>query len=230
MSESLSLDPYNVDITAAVTTQNVGSWTDPSGTAQPESYGVTFTVGDMVQLPVAVELTSGPNVIAPMDFALCTACGVQGGFNMTLSTGSTQPQAGDTYVLTVTDEKSGKTDTPSVAVSGVVPSSELATGLSATGGTMPIFTWGYPVSNPTSYTYQFTLWDGNGNVIWQIPATTGTGFSSTAVSSITWGTDPTGATNPPSVSALTSGQSYVWAITTLDSNGNAAVQKAAYKP
>ena len=228
-TQSLSLNPYSGDITAAITTQNLGSWTDASGTAQPESYSVTFTVNEMVQLPVAVELTSGPNVIAPVDFSLCAACGVQGGFVMTLSTGSTQPQAGDTYVVTVTDE-SGTVDTPSVVVSGVVPAAELATDLNATGGTMPTFTWGYPLINPTNYNYQFTLWDGNGNVIWQIPATAGSGFSSTAVTSIVWGSDPLGGNNLPSVPSLTSGQSYVWAITTLDSNGNAAVQKAAYKP
>jgi hypothetical protein len=78
--------------------------------------------------------------------------------------------------------------------------------------------WLYPVNNTTAYTYQFTLKDASGNVIAQVPAKTGTGFASTTANSIT-----------PSVT-LTSGATYTWAITTIDSNGNTAQQQATYKP
>jgi hypothetical protein len=123
----------------------------------------------------------------------------------------------------------------------------LATNLSAPAGDTPTFTWTYPSGdNGSNYIYQFTLWDANGNVIWQIPSpTTGSaGFYSGAIvgSWISFGTDPTipaGATsltNPPvnpftgaTLSALSSG-TYTWAITTIDPSpstfGNSAQQQA----
>jgi ABC-type molybdate transport system substrate-binding protein len=164
-----------------------------------------------------VELTSGTNVLQTIDFAPgCTSCG-QGEFNVTVSTANQAPSG--SYTLSVFDEStaaSPTTDTPTLAVSNVV--GDFATNLSATGGATPTFTWLYPVNNTTAYTYQLTLWDANGNVVSQVPATTGTGFPSTTPNSIT-----------PSVT-LNSSVTYTWAITTIDSNGNTAQQKATYQP
>jgi hypothetical protein len=74
--------------------------------------------------------------------------------------------------------------------------------------------------------------DSNGNPIWQLPgsnATNSSGFSS-AITSITWGTDPTGGGSNPLVGSLTQGTTYLWQITVLDSNGNAAVTQVQYQP
>ncbi len=218
----LDLTPYHQNSSATLTTQNN---LDPNGV---ESYSVNFDVRPLMRMPAGVELTSGLNVLQTIDFAPgCATCG-QGEFNVTVSTANQAP--GGNYTLAVSDESTAAapvTDTPTLAVSNVV--GDFATNLSATGGATPTFTWSYPVNNTSAYTYQFTLWDASGNVIWQVPAKTGTGFSSTAVTVIAWPNDPTGATNPPAGS-LTSGHSYTWALTTIDSNGNTAQQKATYIP
>jgi hypothetical protein len=207
----LDLTPYAKNSSATLTTQNN---LDPLGN---QSYSVNFDVRPLMRLPVGVELTSGLNVLQTIDFAPgCTSCG-QGEFNVTVSTANQAPSG--SYTLSVFDESitaTPTTDTPTLTVSNVV--GDFATNLSATGGATPTFTWLYPVNNTTAYTYQFTLWDASGNVVSQVPATTGTGFPSTTPNSIT-----------PSVT-LTSGATYTWAITTIDSNGNTAQQKATYQP
>jgi len=221
-SATLDLTPYHQNSSATLTTQHS---LDPAGN---ESYSVNFDVRPLMRLPVGVELTSGTEVLQTIDFAPgCASCG-QGEFNVTVSTGNQAPSG--SYTLAVSDESnaaSPTTDTPTLTVGNVV--GDFATNLSATGGPAPTFTWSYPVNNTTAYTYQFTMWDASGNVVWQGPAKAGSGFSSTAVSAITWPSDPTGATNSPAGS-LTSGATYTWAITTIDSNGNTAQQKATYAP
>jgi len=207
----LDLTPYQKNSSATMTTQNT---LDPTGV---QSYSVNFDVKPLMRLPVAVELTSGANVLQTIDLAPgCTSCG-QGEFNASVSTGNQAPSG--SYTLAISDEAnaaSPTTDTPALTVSNVV--GDFATNLVATGGTTPTFMWLYPVNNTTAYTYQFTLKDASGNVIAQVPAKTGTGFASTTANSIT-----------PSVT-LTSGATYTWAITTIDSNGNTAQQQATYKP
>jgi hypothetical protein len=207
----LDLTPYHQNSSATLTTQNN---LDPTGV---QSYSINIDVRPLMRMPVGVELTSGPNVLQPIDFAPgCTTCG-QGEFNVTVSTANQAP--GGSYTLAVSDESTAAvpvTDTPTLAVSNVV--GDFATNLSATGGTTPTFTWSYPVNNTSAYTYQFTLWDASGNVISQVPAQTGTGFASTTANSIT------------SPVTLTSGTTYTWAVTSIDGNGNTAQQKATYQP
>jgi phosphotransferase system IIA component len=207
----LDLTPYQKNSSATLTTQNN---LDPVGN---ESYSVNFDVRPLMRLPVGLALTSGTEVLQPIDFAPgCATCG-QGEFNVTVSTANQAPSG--SYTLAVSDEStaaSPATDTPTLAVSNVV--ADFATNLLATGGATPTFTWLYPVNNTSAYTYQFTLWDAGGNVISQVPAKAGTGFASTTANSIT-----------PSVT-LTSGATYTWAITTIDSNGNTAQQQATYIP
>jgi hypothetical protein len=97
-------------------------------------------------------------------------------------------------------------------------------------GVTPAFNWTDPL-NASSYTYQFYMNDSNGNVIWQVPATNSTsnGFSS-AITSIPWGTDPTGGGSNPAVGSLTLGKTYLWQITAQDSNGNSAATQVQYQP
>jgi len=219
----LDLTPYASNSSATLTTQHN---LDP---ASVESYSLNFDVRSLLRLPVAVELTSGSNVLQPMDFAAgCQTCG-QGEFNFTAGMDDQAPAIGGSYKLAIADETATippTTDTPTLTVSNVV--NDFPTGLTASGGAAPTFTWSYPVHTATAYTYRFTLTDASGNVIWQIPAKTGTGFSSTAVSSIAWPTDPTGATNSP-LGSLSIGTTYTWSIATIDQYGNTAQQEATYK-
>jgi hypothetical protein len=223
-SLSTDLDPYTNDTNATLVAQSIAPWLDQNSVAQPQTYALNFDVLPAVELPVEVQLqTPSPNLNSLTDFAK-TLTGKQGEFNMTMSTSTVAPNAGDSYSLLITDEQNGVTDNPTLTVSGV--NTAFATSLSTNGGATPTFTWGQP-ANPASYTYQFLLTDSTGQtVIWRIPATSGTGFSS-AITSITWPNDPTGANNPPS-GTLTSGTKYVWSITTIDSNGNTATQKQTF--
>jgi hypothetical protein len=70
--------------------------------------------------------------------------------------------------------------------------------------------------------------------IWQIPSqnsnSNGFTFAQAPTGQITWNTDPTGATNPPSVSALTTGATYGWSISVQDANGNQAQASVNYTP
>jgi len=199
----LDLTPFQKNSSATVTTQNN---LDPNGV---QSYSVNFDVRPLMRMPAGVELTSGPNVLQPIDFAPgCATCG-QGEFNVSVNTFNQVPSG--TYTLAVSDEStagSPVTDKPTLTVGNVV--GDFATNLSATGGNTPTFTWAYPANNTSAYTYQFTLLDASGNVISQVPVTTST-------NSIT-----------PSVT-LTSGAAYTWSLTTIDSNGNKAQQKATYE-
>ena len=110
-----------------------------------------------------------------------------------------------------------------------------ATNLAPTTGsstsTQPTFTWTDPAS-ASSYTYQFYISDNNGNQIWQIPSNNSksNGFSS-SITSITWGTDPTGdSSNTPSPSILTTGVQYNWQIQLQDTNGNSTQTQVDYIP
>jgi hypothetical protein len=119
---------------------------------------------------------------------------------------SATPTVGDPYKFKVT-YSDGSSETLNLAVSGVPP---LPTNLSPAGidgtNTTPTFTWTDP-ANASNYDYQFLLYDQNNNVLWAIPNNfTGLSGFPSSITSIPWGSDPTGANNPPSISSLTSGE------------------------
>ena len=203
-----------------------------------DSYALSFDLPTASAVPLTVSLLSGPNVAAPFDLIGCMICLGQP-LDFSVGLASTAPNPGDTYTLSIVDESSyvkpGWFSGPVIStasVTGVV--NAFASGLSpATGsgaGATPAFSWADP-PNASSYTYQFMLWDANGNVIWQIPGpgSASAGFSS-AVTSISWGADPTGASNPPSVPALTPGATYTWSIAVQDAYGNFAESHVAFTP
>ena len=212
-SKTIDITPFAGNSTASLKTQH----TEYNST---ENYNLNFGVNALVNLPVTIELAAGPNVVLPTDFPACFSCYYPGQFTVSLPNNGLRPQVNDVYSLIVTyaDQTAEQLD---VTVTGVVDN--FATGLAQTGTTTPTFTWSYP-SNASDYTYLFMLWDANGNSIWQIPGASvaSTGFTSSISPSIAWGTDPTGATNAPSVTSLTSGKSYSWGIGAQDSNGNTA--------
>ena len=200
--------------------------TDSGGSTS--SYYLTLEVGQSNKLPVAVTLTAGPSVINPVDLSnYCQGCG-NAQFQYNAGINSATPNVGDAYTFTVKySDGSSENVTANVTAFGstgaVVGASDLATNLSPTvsGTTTPTFTWSDP-ANASNYTYQFQI-QGSGNTIWQIPGqnANSSGFDS-SITSITWGTDPTGdSSNVPSVGSLTSG-TYNWSITVQDSNGNQA--------
>ncbi len=217
------------------------------------SYNLSLQVREGNKLPVAVTLYSGPNLLNPVDMGQCSSCGsIQFDYSASLLGGT--PNVGDTYNFTVTysdgsvDQGSAGTINGKATAFGstgaVVGANDLPTNLSPSGtsstSTSPNFTWTFP-SNPSNYTYSFYLQQNNcsGNcTIWQIPgqnsnlngftyAQTQTGATT---GQITWGTDPTGATNAPSVGTLTTGATYYWSISVQDANSNQAQTSVSYVP
>jgi hypothetical protein len=209
---------------------NHSRYPNSAGTASAynDSYNLSFNVGEQIKLPVAATLTSGPNVLSPVDFGLCADCG-HTQFNFWTSL-SGAPKVGDTYGLTLT-YSDGASEAKTAAVGAVL--SAFATNLLPTGSGVsatPNFSWTYPAS-ASSYNYQFQLRDSNGNTIWQIPSNNSNlnGFSS-SVTSLAWGVDPlSGDNSVPLLSTLLSGSAYNWQITAQDINNNSAQIEANFE-
>jgi len=223
------------------------------GCSTSTSYQLSFEVEESDKLPVAVTLNSGPNLLnsngtVALDMSVCTSCGnAQFDYSATLPGGT--PAVGDTYDFTVT-YADGSQDTGSAvnaAVTGwnggdtVVDASDLPTDLAPqqnnSSSLTPTFTWTDPAaSQGSNFDYSFYLYNQSGSNcsngdIWQIPGnnSNSNGFSS-SITSITWGTDPTGGGSTPCVSGLTSGDEYNWSIQVQDQNKNQAQTQVWYQP
>ena len=207
--------------------------TSPGGTST--GYQINLDVEEGNKLPVAVTLTSGPNVINPVDMSSnCQYCGSAEFQYYFLPSGVT-PSVGDTYKFTVA-YSDGTTET-GTAVNAAVTAfgstgliagpSDLATGLSPAGtgaSATPNFTWTYP-TGASNYTFQFYLNDSSYNQLWAIPANNSKldGFTSSQITmpnGIQWPTDPIESGNNQS-GTLSSG-TYYWTLQTNDDNGNEA--------
>lgn len=221
---------------ATVTTQH---FRQSSQTGTSDSYGLAFSIPTGNMMPQSVSLLSGPNVLFPIDIAECARCGGEV-YNFSLDIASAVPNEGDAYGFGIQDPSGNLTPgwgtgpyvSASATVTGVV--NAFPTSLSPTtgsgAGTTPAFNWADP-PNAGDYTYQFTLWDADGNVIWRIPGVNSqSGGLSSAITSIAWAVDPTGAANPPSVSGLTPGETYQWSIQVEDNYGNTAAMPMSYTP
>jgi hypothetical protein len=217
------------------------------------NYNLNLQVNEANKLPVGVTLYSGPNLLNPVDMSQCSSCGGSAEFGFSASLPGGTPNVGDTYNFTVTysdgsvDQGSAGTVNGKVTAFGstgaVASANDAPTNLSPSGAsstsTTPNFTWIFP-SSPSNYTYSFNLMQNNCSSncnIWQIPGqnSNSNGFTyaetetGATTGQITWGTDPTGASNPPS-GALITGDSYYWSISVQDTNGNQAQTSVNYIP
>ena len=122
-------------------------------------------------MPVAVELVSGPNLIHPVDIAICggagSSCGH--GFQIYFPVYGDTPNVGDSYSFSVTySDTTTATVTATVsAVLNVFPTN-LSPQTGTSTSTTPTFSWSYP-ANPGNYTYQFILCCSSNSDIWDIP-------------------------------------------------------------
>ena len=229
-NENLTLP--TISASAPVSTQNNQSI--QSGVTT-QSYDLNLAVNGFIKLPVAVTLISGPNLATPIDIAVCGNVGSQcgQGFQITFNIGATAPTVGDTYTFNVT-YSDGTTETLTASVTGVLNAfpTSLAPQTGTSTSTTPTFTWTDP-ANAGNYTYQFNLCCSSNSTTstWQIPGdnSNSNGFSS-SITSIAWGTDPTGGGSTPSVGSLSTSTSYSWQIQVKDSNGNSAVTQVQYQP
>jgi len=233
-TSNLNLTLPSANAAATVTTQNYESVS--SGSVTYQSYFLSFQVNGEVKVPVAVELVSGPNLIHPVDIAICggagSSCGH--GFQIYFPVYGDTPNVGDSYSFSVTySDTTTATVTATVsAVLNVFPTN-LSPQTGTSTSTTPTFSWSYP-ANPGNYTYQFILCCSSNSDIWDIPGSNSNanGFTSAQIplGQIPWNTDPTGQGSLPSVPNLTLGTTYTWSIQLQDSNGNSAQTQVQYTP
>jgi hypothetical protein len=230
--QDIDLTPYVNNSAYTLGTEHVQA-TDLSSTTQ-ETYNLKFLVTPLMGLPTQVTLLAGPYVVAPADFAICSTCGEQSEFNIVLNTNGVRPQVGDSYDLQITySDATIAPDFVTLMVTGVSDTfASSLTPIGAAPGATPTFRWTDPL-NPSTYGYQFLLSDSTGNPIWQIPGVNAfSGIFSSSITSVPWSTtkDPTGASNPPSVTTLVGGVTYTWSISVQDSNGNSAKTQVTFVP
>jgi len=228
--QDLTLPTANSTATVGVQYYRI---TGQASSSTSSGYNLNFDVREGNKLPVAVTLLSGPNVINPVDIGnYCQGCGsVQFQYHVPIN--PDMPAVGDAYSFQVTySDSSSDTETLTPSVSGwngstsLVGPSNLATSLSPYDqiGLKPSFAWGVP-SVDSSDTFSFYLADSSGNAVWQIPGNNSNsiGFSS-AITSLTWGIDPTDPANDlASGVMLTDQEIYSWQMQAQDSNGNQAL-------
>jgi hypothetical protein len=225
--------------TATVQTQYQSCGTNCS------SYNLNLQVNEENKLPVAVTLSSGPNMLNPVDMGLCASCGNSGEYQYSASIPGGAPNAGDQYdfIVTYSDGTQDTGGTINGQVTGwnsgstVVGPSDAPSNLQTSGSNTdePNFSWTDSASSMGSnFSYSFYLQQNNctsGNCnIWQIPGqnSSSNGFSS-SITSLTWGMDPTGGNSLPTGS-LSSSDTYSWTIQVQDSNGNQAQTSTGYTP
>jgi hypothetical protein len=235
-SETLTLPSGNS--VAVVRTRN-SQQTGLNGVTA-NNYGLDFRVNGLLKLPVSVELQQGttavPGVVVPTDIATGAFNGNTDEFDYSPNLNGDIPAQGDSYKLFVTysDSTAAVPDTQTFTVTVGAPLNAFATLNSPTGtgvSTEPNFSWSYPASASSSDTYSFQLSPSNGGTVWEIPAqhSSSNGFSSTVTPAITWGIDPTGTGDLPSVPILNSDTAYWWQITTTDTNGDEATSQVEFQ-
>jgi hypothetical protein len=149
------------------------------------------------------------------------------------------PSVGDTYTFHVT-YSDGTTSDQTGAVTafgstgqvvGFNGTNGVPTNLQATAGTTPTFSWtDSSAATGSGYYYSFFInqtsgiCPSNNCQIWQVPGQNSNSNSNSltsATTSLTWGTDPTGGNSLPS-GPLNPPDNYNWTIGVRDSNGNQA--------
>jgi hypothetical protein len=238
------IDPLlpTVNSTAVVTTHYYQS-TFSGGRAS--GYSLNFNVRGANKQPAAVTLTSGPNMIDPIDIGACTGCGYPQ-FQYDSNIGNAVPNVGDTYTFTVIysdgTQETGSTVNGKVTAFGssgaIVGASELVTNLSpsahATNTETPTLSWTYPAgASSANYFYSFSI-SGGGTTVWQIPSSNsyfnGFTYAQDPSGSLAWGADPIPGDNILPPDALIGSTIDTWQIQVEDSNGNSAQTQTWYQP
>ncbi len=225
---------------ATVTTQGYLT-TDINGN-RDFGYSVNLRVNGIYKQPASVLLQSGPSYLTSPQHDIATA-EFNGNFDewdFSLDTDGTRPGQGDVFTFNVTytdgtlDSTLNSTPNPITASTTHWPPPMPDVGSPSWGTTnvttTPSFKWNYP-GGASSYTYQFQLKDSTNNIIWSIPSQNdiSSGFPSSIAPSITWGVDPLGGTNTPSVPCLSGSSTYYWSIRATDTYGNETTAQMAFK-
>jgi hypothetical protein len=238
-NDNLDLTPYAANAQATVRTQNTQT-TDLNGVTT-DNYSLGFRVQGLVKLPVSVEIAtdSATGVIIPADIATGAFNGNSDQFKYWPNLNGDIPAQGDTYKLNVTYSDGTSNSTANNPANPLIltvgaPLNAFATNLAPSGtgvSVLPDFSWNYLTGASSSDTYSFQLWTNSGSRIWKIPSenSNSNGFPSTISPAITYGVDPTGTGDLPSIPILSSGSTYWWSIQASDANGDEATTQVAFQ-
>ena len=198
-----------------------------------ESYGLNFSVNGSAATITGLALVSGPNLLVPQDLSIISITNGMFNWQSRQSGIQARPQVNDTYGVQL-GFSDGSSVTLNPQVTAVLDSfaqnlEPSGVGFGSGGGTStaPVVTWTAPTAPPAGYTYDFDFQIPNNND-WYVPGNANS-FTS-AITSITWGVDPTSAGNTPPVSSLTLGTTYSWGVGVYDTLGNAARANVNYTP
>lgn len=212
LTSAADIQLNNVNYSASLYTQH-------SSNQWGESYNIAITVQSMKKRVVNVELTSGPQLVAPVDVSFDGDQEFNGRANV-----PGRPTAGDTYQVKVTylDGTTETAETVARSVTAVIdglPDPVAPVGYVAYEAT-PTFSWSAPSPAPaTDYTYGLWMNATNGSGwwdVWAIPSTT---------TSLEYASQ--GEYDPDT---LTDGTTYRWSIEAKDSDGNTAQTEVEFTP
>jgi hypothetical protein len=196
----------NADVSSRITTNHGrmqwGEW-----------YNLNLELRSLKKRAVKVQITSGPQLSAPIDVAM------EGkSFNAWIGNIS-KPTVGDTYQVKVS-YADGTSATIPTAVTGVLdsfPTPVAPVGIIPFDPT-PAFSWQKPANPPAEYVYSIWLTEQNGNDglwdAWAIPS---------SQTSLLYG-----GMGDVSQAQLTDGVPYIWNLSVTDANGNQASTSATF--
>jgi uncharacterized protein (DUF2141 family) len=210
----------NITLTSAVSTLSVTTGHQQFNGSN-DSYNLNFGINWGTKRPVAMTLTSGPNVAVPWDLP------VDSNNNEYVNLNAVAPQVGDTYQFQVTFSD-GTTQTLPVSVTAVLNSfvtSMTAQTTSPGSVTVPLFTWVTPASTPSPYTYFVGLYSTSGstNVNWNDYGGNNSNGIPAGTTSVLFNAD-----SSASVSSLPTATNYQWYVGVQDSNGNSSQEATSY--
>ena len=211
----------SANATASLTTLH-SRGTDSNG----DQYAFNVDLQGVIKLPVALELTSGSNVLWPVDVAKDPN---STDFHFWSSIGSSALNVGDTYDLSVT-YSDATSETLHAVVAGILDAFATNLQVAYINPTSVHFTWAPPANPPASYAYSFRISDNFGNQLWQVPGNNSRSYGlDSSRTFLDWGFDPTDSNNVPSSLGLNPG-TYYWSITVTDiSTGNSALIQVTYQ-
>ena len=179
-----------------------------------------FQVGSNLKLPMKVQVTAGPGILAPLDAGLSTDNNVNVRFQMNWVLSPAVPVVGDTYTLAVT-YSDGTSESLPVSVTAFYTATPTLTApaAGATGvGTAPTFAWTAPVPAPAgTYVYNIGVWPSAGGYDWYY------GPMPSSQLSVPYNADGQAA-------PLTTGTPTTWTIEAMDAQGNRSSAQSSFTP
>jgi hypothetical protein len=218
----------DITLTTAVSTMNVTTNHQQNMNNTPtDTYSLNLGISWGTKRPVAMTLTSGPNVALPWDLPVDTNNSVYVNLN-----GAT-PRTGDTYQFLVTfSDGSSMTMPASITVlnsfvTGMLMNSPVSSG----SATMPVLNWVTPASPPSPYTYNvalFSVGSPTNNVQWQDNGGHNSNGIASGTTNIPFNQDGTATNNGLNITSLPTATNYQWFVRVQDANGDIAEEDSTY--